>query len=106
MNHPDNAAIDIPAQDGTLLRITLHRESDTGRFTYSSLVDVQRHTPHGLRPVASYRMGPMVRAPRNRGFGLHAEDPGLTIEGHWMIVIGDWMEMLSEASVDTWKVDV
>lgn len=106
MNHPDNAAIDVPAQDGTLLRLTLHRESDTGRFTYSSMVDVQRHTPFGLRPVASYRMGSMARAPRDRSFGLHGNDLGLTIEGHWLITIGDWMEMLSEASVDTWKVDI
>lgn len=104
--HPDTAEMDIPAQDGTLLHIVLHKEEDTGRFTYSSMVEVQQHTPYGLRPLVTYRMGSVVRAPRNKLFGLHDKDPGLAIEGHWLITISDWMEMLSEASVDTWKVDV
>ena len=96
--------MDVPAQDGTLLRLTLHQEEGSTRFTYSSMVEVQQHTTHGLRPLVTYRMGSMLRAPRNKSFSLHDREPGLTIEGHWLITIGDWMEMLTEASIDTWKV--
>lgn len=106
MSHPETAEIDVPAVDGTLLHIVLNKEEDTGRFTYSSMVEVQQHTPYGLRPLVTYSMGAVLRAPRNKPFRLHDGDAGLVIEGHWLITVGDWMEMLSEASVDTWKVDI
>lgn len=103
--HPDTVAIDLPAKDGTLLHIVLHKEEDTGRFTYSSLVEVKERTPYGLRPLVAYRAGSVIRAPRHKGLGLHDGVPGLLIEGHWLTTLSDWIEMLGEASVDTWKVD-
>lgn len=103
--HPEAAAIDVPAKDGTLLHVTLHREADTGRFTYSSLLEVQGHTAHGLRPLVSYYAGSIHHVDRARGLCLHDGTPDLLIEGHWLIHLSDWIEMLTEASVDTWGVD-
>jgi hypothetical protein len=105
--HPETAAIDIPATDGTLLRLTLHREDDSGRFTYASLLEIQEHTASGLRPVMPYSAGSIVRAPNGAkgSLQIHDQVPGLTIERHWLINVADWIEMLTEASVDTWGVD-
>lgn len=103
---PETAALDLPATDGTLLRLTLHQDDDTGRFTYASTLEIQEHTEHGLRPVASYSAASVLSMPRDRGLQMHDQVPGLMIEGHWLITVSDWIEMLTEASVDIWKADV
>lgn len=103
--HPETAEMDVPAADGTLLHLVMNRESDTGRFTYASAVEVQEHTPHGLRPLAAYSAGAFIWAPRDKGFGLDGDRPGLRIDGHWLITVSDWINMFGEASVDIWGVD-
>ena len=104
-DHPETVEIDIPSMDGTLLHLVMNQEEGTGRFTYSRTIEFQQHTPYGLRPIAVFPAGGILRAPRDRGFGLHGGDPDLRIEGHWMITLSDWIEMFTEASVDIWKVD-
>ena len=104
--HPETVEIDIPARDGTLLHLVMNQEEGTGRFTYSSVVEVQEHTTHGLRPSVTYKAGGILRAPRRtQGFGLHDLEPGLTIERHWMITLSDWIEMFTEASADVWSAE-
>lgn len=105
--HPELAVIDVPARDGSLLHITLHRDEKTGAFTYDSELEIQEYVAHGLRPLAQYKAGSFVRAPRRpHGFQLHDLDPGLVIGGHWVIAVSDWIEMLTEDSIDLWKVTV
>lgn len=104
--HPETVEIDLPSVDGTLLHLVLNREEETGRFTYTSVVEIQEHTSHGLRPLVTYKAGSILRAPRRgRGFMLHDLEPGLTIEDPWIITLSDWIEMFTEASVDVWKVE-
>lgn len=102
---PESVAVDLPAQDGTLLRLTMHLEEKSGRFGYDSLLEVQEHTPHGLRPLVSYRAGSVIHAPREKGLTLHDQIPGLTIGGHWLIHLSDWIDMMTEESIDIWKAD-
>lgn len=103
MKHPESAEIDVVSQDGTMLRLTLHQDEATRRFTYDSDLGVQEHTPHGLRPLFGYKAGAIHQVDRTRGLGLHDRIPNLRIGGHWLIVLSDWIEMLTEESVDRWK---
>lgn len=100
---PESAAIDLPARDGTLLHLTLHRDEELpgGGFSGNSLLEVQEHTTHGLRPVAGYRLRSVLAVEGD--FGLHDGTPDLTIERHWLTTLTDWLIMLVEASTDTWK---
>jgi hypothetical protein len=105
--HPALAVMDVPARDGSLLHITLHRDEKTGAFTYDSELEIQEYAAHGLRPLAQYKAGSFVLAPRRpHGFQLHDKNPGLTIGGHWVIAVSDWVEMLTEDSIDLWKVRI
>jgi len=88
-----------------MLRLTLHQDEATGRFTYDSDLGVQEHTDHGLRPLFGYKAGAIRHVDRRKGLGLHDQMPNLRIGGHWLTHLSDWIEMMTEESVDIWKVD-
>lgn len=100
---PENVGMDVPSIDGTLLRLTLHPdEKRGGAFTGDSLVEVQRHTTTGLRPVVSYHASHLTNADWSRPLGLHDGDPGLAIDGTWRSVVMDWASLMCDASLDIW----
>lgn len=108
-NKPDEMVIDIPARDGTLLRLTM-RQDDAGQFGDDSPVQVQRHTAAGLRPVVGYRASAFRHAAAWRPgkpsqLQLHDLEPGLTIEGHWLTTVTDWTLMAAETDIDVWSGD-
>lgn len=106
---PNEMSIDIPAQDGTLLHLTLHRDG-AGLFGGESQVEVQQHTAHGLRPLASYGAVALQEAAAWRPGGkselrLHDQVPSLTIESHWLTTLTDWTLMAAETDLDLWSAD-
>lgn len=101
--HPESIGMDIPATDGTLLRLTLHPDGKRGgAFTGDSVIEIQMHTPGGLRPVTSYHASHFTTAPWSRAFVLHDGDPDLAIPGTWRSVIADWASLACDASLDLW----
>lgn len=103
-NHPESVALDIPSIDGTLLHLTLHPDGKRGgAFTNDSLVEIQRHTAAGLRPVVSYHAGHFVNADWSRSLRLHDGDPDLAIGGTWRSVVMDWASLMCDASLDLWR---
>lgn len=106
-NKPDEMAIDVPARDGTLLRLTMRRDS-AGLFGDDSPVEIQQHTPTGLRPLVGYYARAFRQADAGRFDGpsrlqLHDLEPGLTIERHWLTTATDWMLMAAETDIDIWS---
>lgn len=107
MDAPDEMSIDIPASDGTLLHLTMRRD-EAGRFSEKSEVEIQGHTPGGLRPLTSFRAGDFAKAsgwiPGGRG-GLMLSDPmpNIRIESHWLGTLTDWTLMAADTDIDIWR---
>ncbi|AXH66416.1 hypothetical protein SEA_SATIS_267 [Streptomyces phage Satis] len=101
---PETVAIDLPARDGTLLHLTLHQDENfpSGGFSNDSLLEVQEHTEHGLRPLVAYRVGSVLAVEGD--LTLHDGTPDLTIERHWLTTLADWLIMMAESSIDVWRV--
>lgn len=105
--HPERVSIDIPAEDGTLLRFTMNLDQNVGRFTMHSRVDVgeiKEYRALPLRPLVAYYADNVLAADRTHGLGLHTAEPGLRIEGGWLTHLSDWIEMMIEASEEVWGV--
>lgn len=100
---PESVCIDIPAEDGTLLRFTVHRDGHGGFFS-DAQAEVQRHTDHGLRPVAAYTVGALLNVEWN--LTLHDGDQGMTVARHWMVTLCDWLILMAESGIDIWKVAI
>lgn len=106
-SRPDEMAIDIPAKDGTLLRLTM-RQDDAGTFGDDSPVEIQIHTSAGLRPAVSYkamafRHAADWRPGKPSQLQIHDLDPGLTIERNWLTTITDWILMAADTDIDIWS---
>lgn len=104
---PDEMAIDIPTRNGTLLRFTMRRDT-ADLFTEDSEVEVQQHTPHGLRPLATYKASAIRQASvwvprRTCELTLSDQDPGLTVQSHWLTALTDWTMMAADTDLDTWS---
>lgn len=105
--HPERASVDIPAEDGTLLRFTINLDQNTGRFTGDSRVDVgeiKEYRARPLHPLVAYYADHILKVDRTRGLGLHTAEPGLRIDGGWLTHLSDWIEMMIDASEDVWGV--
>jgi hypothetical protein len=106
-NKPDQMAIDVPTMDGTLLHLTMNRD-EAGHFSDDSPVAVEQHTANGLRPLVGYRANAFRHAAQWRPgkpsqLQLHDLEPGLTIEGHWLTTLSDWILMAAETDIDVWS---
>ncbi len=104
---PDEMAIDIPTRNGTLLRFTMRRDR-VDLFSEDSEVEVQQHTPHGLRPLTTYKASALRRASswapgRTCELPLSDEDPDLTVQSHWLTALTDWTMMAADTDIDTWS---
>lgn len=104
---PDEMVIDVPAKGGTLLRLTMRRDS-AELFSDDSPVEVQRHTTAGLRPLVAckamaFRHAAQWRPGKPSQLQLHDLEPELTIEGHWLTTIVDWTMMAAETDIDVWS---
>lgn len=97
---PESACIELPAEDGTLLRFTVHRD-EQGGFFGGARVEVQRHTEHGLRPVASYTSEVLLGTEWN--LILHDGGKKVIVARHWMVTLSDWLLLMAESGIDIWK---
>lgn len=97
---PESVCIDLPAEDGTLLRFTVHRDAQGGFFG-GAQVEVQRHTEHGLRPVAAYTSEALLGVEWN--LILHDGNKEMTVARHWMVTLSDWLLLMAESGIDIWK---
>ena len=100
-------SIDLPAQDGTLLRITMHRDGQ-GSFSGESQVAVQQHTRNGLHGLVTYSASGVQEAAAWRPMRpvelrLHDQVPGLTIKGAPLNALVDWIVLTFEADLDIWR---
>lgn len=107
MKKPDEMSIDVPTRDGTLLRLTLSRDG-AGLFSDDSPVGVQEHTGHGFRPLFGYYANAFRHAAawapgRVAQLQLHDQEPGLTIESHWLTAVVDWISMAADTDLDIWR---
>jgi hypothetical protein len=106
---PDQMMIDVPAKDGTLLRLTMNRD-EAGHFSDDSPVAVEWHTAGGLRPLYGYYANAFRNAARWAPgrvvqLQLHDQEPGLTIESQWLTAVVDWISMAADTDIDVWRKD-
>lgn len=101
-SHPSSVAINVPSEDGSLLRFTLNQDPEARAFTEESLLEVEEQTGYGLRPLVTYRVQSFLQASRGRDFKLHDGESGLRIHGGWMVHLFDWIEMMTDDSSEIW----
>lgn len=61
---------------------------------------------YGLCLLVVYLVGVFIWVFWDKGFGLDGDRLGLWIDGYWLIMVFDWINMFGEVSVDIWGVDV
>lgn len=94
---PDTRSMDITAKDGTPLRLTV-TVTDEGHVELRNLLEVAECREGYEAPLVAYTVESFLAAADDAGkLTLHDQVPDLTIERHWMVTAGDWLQQLAEA---------
>lgn len=91
--YPTSPSMDVPAMDGSVLKVVLDRDVDGG-ISHESTLRFREYVDGGERALVSYRLGSLRG--HHRPLTLHDGIPGLTVPRRWMVSVLDWAEMFQE----------